>query len=588
MLQNLRDQKNSALIIILFALIIIVFIFMFGLPSTDSTHSQARGNVGSVNGKAIPYDMMRTMVLNYNDDNILGTMQYPRVAYQTAESIGVVFMLADEARNAGLRVSDEELHDYITNWEAGNPDVLRLGFLRKNKFDKRSYEDALRRMQLSARDYEAYKRDELLARRYLTLLSSSITVSDATLWSAFTEANTTADLEVIRLKPADVLKTIKPVTPEELVAFTTSNAADVQAYYDAHIDDYTTPEKLKLQQITIRKSLDALDKINEKMKTFQPAERFSIIRNKVSEPNADFDQIFAEYDESDNKELKGVSALLPVEIMAQEIQEATAGKKIGEQFTAELGDKYVIGRVVERTEKIVKPLEEAKFEIAAKIITHTRIKARTDEVTANILAQAPEQPLDARLTSTLYAGIALEQPTLPTVVETTPGAPAETTQPLPTPDPNLIVVPEFDRVRVENINDITINSGFLQGIGTNDDLARDIRTASDQTLLPKTYTIGEDTFIVRVVKKNPADPQLFRDNLDDIRNNAIAAKSQLLVGNIDSILAVGDTNREPYGVWLEEKIQTAKASGKFKISTETFNKMADQIQKRHAREAAEE
>lgn len=588
MLQNLRDQKNSALIIILFALIIIVFIFMFGLPSTDSTHSQARGNVGSVNGKKISYDMMRTMVLNYNDDNILGTMQYPRVAYQTTEAIGVVYLLADEARNAGLRVSDEELHDYITNWEAGNPDVLRLGFLRKNKFDKRSYEDALRRMQLSARDYEAYKRDELLARRYLTLLSSAIAVSDASLWSAFAEANTTADLEIIRLTPADVLKTIKPVTPEELVAYTTSNAADVQAYYDAHIDDYTTPEKLKLQQITIRKSLDALDKINEKMKTFQPAERFSIIRSKVAEPNADFDQIFAEYDESDNKELKGVSALLPVEIMAQEIQDATAGKKIGEQFTAELGDKYVIGKVLERTEKIVKPMDEVKFEIAAKIITDARIKARTDEVTANILAQSPEQPLASRLTSTLYAGIALEQPALPTVVETTPDATGEATQPLPTPDPNLIVVPEFERVRVENINDITINSGFLQGIGTNEDLARDIRTAPDQTLLSKTYTIGENTFIVRVVKKNPADQQLFLDNLEDIRYNAIAAKSQLLIGNIDSILTVGDTNREPYGVWLEEKIQAAKASGKFRISNETFNKMADQIQKRQAREAAED
>ena len=33
-------------------------------------------------------------------------------------------------------------------------------------------------MQLSARDYEDFKREELLAKRYLQLMESSISVSD--------------------------------------------------------------------------------------------------------------------------------------------------------------------------------------------------------------------------------------------------------------------------------------------------------------------------------------------------------------------------------------------------------------------------
>ena len=37
MLQDLRDQKNSWLIVLLFGIIIIVFVFMFGLPSMDSS-----------------------------------------------------------------------------------------------------------------------------------------------------------------------------------------------------------------------------------------------------------------------------------------------------------------------------------------------------------------------------------------------------------------------------------------------------------------------------------------------------------------------------------------------------------------------
>lgn len=610
MLQDLRDQKNSALIVILFAVIIIVFIFMFGLPSKDSLSSKGQTDVAVFNGehlsRKVPHELMRTMILNQYDDSIFNNVQYPQIARQTAEGIGVIYLLADEARKAGLRVSDEDLHDYITNWESGNADILRYGFLQKNVFSQRSYNDALRRMQLSSRDYESYKREELLARRYLTLLASSITISDASLWDAYQEANATASLEVIRITPENVLKTFKPLTDEEIRAFATTGKADIQAFYDANIARYTTPEKVKMQQIVITKQFGTIQNPGAKTgKTLQSGERFQIAKKEALEPNVDFAQAYADYDESDDKSLQGMTGLIAVEIMAQEIQTAIEGKKVGDVFTAELGDRYVIGKIVERHETVVKPLDEVTNEIARQLLEERRIAAKTSEITTNILAQAATTPLAELIDKTMYAGILTEAPKAPvapvatdddndTAADNDANADAADTDAandaaagtdaaiaqaepqyvdLPT---DLIIIPEFERTKVASFNDVTANTNYIQGIGVNDDLARDIRAAAPNTVLAQSYAIGKDTVIVKVVSKKEADRAAFEANLEALRSGAIQARVVALIGDTDAIINL----KGGYGIWLEQKINDAMQKGTLRIESDYFTKLSTRIQKR--------
>lgn len=616
MLQDLRDQKNSALIVILFAVIIIVFIFMFGLPSKDSLSSKGQTDVAVFNGehlsRKVPHELMRTMILNQYDDSIFNNVQYPQIARQTAEGIGVIYLLADEARKAGLRVSDEDLHDYITNWESGNADILRYGFLQKNVFSQRNYNDALRRMQLSSRDYESYKREELLARRYLTLLASSITISDASLWDAYQEANATASLEVIRITPENVLKTFKPLTDEEIRAFATAGKADIQAFYDANIARYTTPEKVKMQQIVITKQFGTIQNPGAKTgKTLQSGERFQIAKKEALEPNVDFAQAYADYDESDDKSLQGMTGLIAVEVMAQEIQTALEGKKVGDVFTAELGDRYVIGKIVERHETVVKPLDEVTNEIARQLLEERRIAAKTSEITTNILAQAATTPLAELIDKTMYAGILTEAPKAPVA----PVAPvdddadtdanadaatdsdanadaADTDAANDTADTNtaiaqaepqyvdlptdLIIIPEFERTKVASFNDVTANTNYIQGIGVNDDLARDIRAAAPNTVLAQSYAIGKDTVIVKVVSKKEADRAAFDANLEALRSGAIQARVVALIGDTDAIINL----KGGYGIWLEQKINDAMQKGTLRIESDYFTKLSTRIQKK--------
>ena len=614
MLQDLRDQKNSALIVILFAVIIIVFIFMFGLPSKDSLSSKGQTDVAVFNGehlsRKVPHELMRTMILNQYDDSIFNNVQYPQIARQTAKGIGVIYLLADEARKAGLRVSDEDLHDYITNWESGNADILRYGFLQKNVFSQRSYNDALRRMQLSSRDYESYKREELLARRYLTLLASSITISDASLWDAYQEANATASLEVIRITPENVLKTFKPLTDEEIRAFATTGKADIQAFYDANIARYTTPEKVKMQQIVITKQFGTIQNPGAKTgKTLQSGERFQIAKKEALEPNVDFAQAYADYDESDDKSLQGMTGLIAVEIMAQEIQTAIEGKKVGDVFTAELGDRYVIGKIVERHETVVKPLDEVTNEIARQLLEERRIAAKTSEITTNILAQAATTPLAELIDKTMYAGILTEAPKAPVAPVATDDdndadtdaaaasdanadtadtdaandAAADTNTAIAQAEPqyvdlptDLIIIPEFERTKVASFNDVTANTNYIQGIGVNDDLARDIRAAAPNTVLAQSYAIGKDTVIVKVVSKKEADRAAFEANLEALRSGAIQARVVALIGDTDAIINL----KGGYGIWLEQKINDAMQKGTLRIESDYFTKLSTRIQKR--------
>ena len=280
-----------------------------------------------------------------------------------------------------------------------------------------------------------------------------------------------------------------------------------------------------------------------------------------------------------------MSGLIAVEAMAPELQTALEGKKTGDVFAAEMSDRYVIGKVLERTEKIVKPLDEVSGEIARKLLEDRRISAKTAEIATNILARASAAPLADLVSETMYAGILSEAPKakVSDLAPASDDAAADDAQDaapdqyvdLPT---DLIIIPDFERVKADTVKDITYSTNYLQGIGVNDDLARDIRAAAPGTMLPQTYVIGKDTVLVKVVSKADASREAFEENIAAFRAGSIRARSEALVGNIDEIINL----RGSYGIWLEQKIQEAIASGKLAVSHDYFRKVSEKIQKAQA------
>ena len=209
-------------------------------------------------------------------------MLLPYFASQAAQQLINEKALVAEARQMGLRVSDEELLDELQHGQLGQmlfPDGKFVG--------QEQYEDFVQRNDMTVPQFESLEKDYILVRKLRALVSSSAFVSDAEVRKEFDQRNTKVKFEYAVITQADILKGLHP-TDEELKAFYERNKAtynnsipekrkieyvvvdgskvgaaaavteqDLQTYYDQHRDEYRVPEQVKVSHILIKTPLPA-------------------------------------------------------------------------------------------------------------------------------------------------------------------------------------------------------------------------------------------------------------------------------------------------------------------------------------------
>lgn len=638
-LQGFRDSKQSWLIYIVFALIIIVFVFMFGMPSSDMFGGASVGNIAKVNQHEIDTDLMRSMIIRHYNDRIFETDDYLPTVKHVCQNLAVIYLLADDARANGLRVSDEDWNEYVTNWEAGNRDVIELGFLDKdNEFSSDRYQNGIRRQVMSSRAYRDYKENELLARKYLAVMANSISVSEESVWNMFVELTKRADIEVIKLTPAAIKKTIVPVTPADVDAYLSTNMADVQKFYDEHLGLYTTPEQLKLQQILIQTDYSKLTNVGAKtVKTLTSKERFTIAKHQVVDEHLDFAQAYADYDESQSKTENGIMETISVDHMAPEYAAIFDSVAVGEIATGELKDRYIIAKVLERTPQVVTPIADVQRDIAQQLIEDARIQvkmnATSDAMVAllssgSTLQEAIDQALysdilaEAKVAAPAPAPVAVEpaadadaapnpdEPSADAAAE--PAADAEAIAEAPAaeavPEPvaqNAIVVPLSERIHPLSLPSIKIGASSLDvfmaaaagsssytitidGIGESDELVRDIRTAEVGKVLLKPYKVNDNIFFVRVTDKKEPDKAMYELQKSYITEVMTQIKTLQLIGNIDEILNLRTPPNTARGLWLEQRLEKAKVDGAFSLNDSWFQAQLRERQRREQQRAEQQ
>ncbi|MBQ1266400.1 MAG: peptidyl-prolyl cis-trans isomerase [Proteobacteria bacterium] len=630
-LQGFRDSKQSWLIYIVFAFIIIVFIFMFGAPSTEMFGATNNATIAKINAHEIDYDQMRNIILRHYDDRIFHEEALIPTTRQMTSNLALIYLLADDARANGLRVSDDDWDTYMTNWEAGNEDVR--GFLdRGNNFSPDRFQNVIRGQGYSPRAYREYKENELLARRYLAIMENSIFVSEESAWNMFAEMSLMASIEVIKLSPMAVKKTIVPVTESDIDAYLATNLVDVQKYYDEHIGLYTTPEQLKLQQITIQTDYSKLTNVGAKtVKTLTSKERYTIARHQVVDVKLDFNQAYADYDEAQTKTENGVTELLSIDSLSPEYAALFNGVGVGEIASGELKDRYVIAKVLERIDEVVAPIDTVKRDIARKLLEDSRIEAKTNMATAAILEKLKSgASLQEALDQSLYSDILAEVPKPvvavaepePTTDDATADAASNTDATADAasntdatadtaddtaqiaanaPQQNAIVVPTSERIQVITLPRAKIGASTfdiftsmlsgsasyalsIDGIGESDELVRDIRNADAGTTLNKAYVVNGNTFFVRVVSKPEPDRATFDTQKDQIVQFLKQLKTVQLIGNVEDILNLRTSASSPRGLWLEQRLRQAEVSQEFVINEKFFDNKAREIAASKARQ----
>jgi peptidyl-prolyl cis-trans isomerase D len=317
MLKVLRDNlKFLSWILWLVILVFIVFVFVdfgAGIGSARGATSAA----ATVGDRTISYkdfereyrrleDQYRQAFGERYTPQLADQLQLPAQALQRLVSRK---LLASEARARGLVATDREVRQAILALpglqdKSGHfvGDATYQGFLRANGF--------------TAHEFESLMREDLVIAKLTGLVTSSVAVSDDETERAWRDQHETASIRYVFNADSRYAAKVDP-TPDQVQAYFEAHRddfslpdqrvidyllvdasrlraqmevapADVQSYYDAHQSDFSRPEQVHARHILIKVDASqdlatARKKMDEVQKRLAAGEDFAALAAKYSE-----------------------------------------------------------------------------------------------------------------------------------------------------------------------------------------------------------------------------------------------------------------------------------------------------------------
>ncbi len=286
MLDFMRKNANSWLMVLLFGIIIFVFAINFG--PWAGHEGGALPFAAEVNGRVITLTEFNQIYAGQ-----MRQMQSYRPGYtpQQAETEGLKAMILDHmvsqellaqtADDNGLIIPDTELAQIIRKRIFGDA----------KDFDAEQYKRIIHSVfQSNEAQFEGMVRRELLAQRAAELITTGANISDDELKQAFTDKKNRVSLEYVRIDPAYFTQ-VKEPSADEAKAFADKHPDQIKAYYDAHIADYRAPKQVHARHILVKASATAPQtekdaakaKLTAAQKRIAAGEDFAKVAKEVSQ-----------------------------------------------------------------------------------------------------------------------------------------------------------------------------------------------------------------------------------------------------------------------------------------------------------------
>lgn len=232
-------HENRRLIQIVLVLIILPFAFW----GVDSYRKSSGESLATVNGDKISQqefdnalrqqqDRMREMMGDKFDPSMFDR---PEIKLSVLDNLISQRLLVQQAHAAGLTVNDEQLAQAIAGIEA---------FQKDGRFDKQTYESALRSQGMSPVVFEERVREELGMRQ----------LTDGYARNGYA-SNSVLD-NLIRLNGQQRLVSTALIGPDAFLKQVTVDDAAVKDYYDKNAAEFQLPERARVEYVAF--SADAL------------------------------------------------------------------------------------------------------------------------------------------------------------------------------------------------------------------------------------------------------------------------------------------------------------------------------------------
>ena len=157
-------------------------------------------------------------------------MEY--VNFTVIDSLVNKKLLAQKAKDLGIRVSEQELSDAITNDPGFQVDGAFVGFERYKDFVSRG-------LNRTVKDFEDSYREDLLVARLISVIDSSVTASDEELLGVYRVREEKINLHYVFFKAENYLGDEDP------------DEEEIRLYYDENTDSFWEPEKREARYVKL-------------------------------------------------------------------------------------------------------------------------------------------------------------------------------------------------------------------------------------------------------------------------------------------------------------------------------------------------
>ena len=566
MLEKIRQSSQSGGTYVLVGLLIVVFAVFFGVPGDGCSAGASRKLVAQVEGTDLYTDDVGLMVNRwFAGQRRVEDEQLRQQRAQALRATLIIHLLAYNAKQHGLRVSDQELVDYLKD-PLRNID-FRNAYGRDGGFDGGIYKAYVQnQLRISIPRYEEFKRNELLATKYLNLIEMQFRATGWEIEELNNLRNTKVDLEFATLDP-QALAEFVPVTDEEVLAYVTEKSGAVQARYDSEKEKYETPEKFLIRRIFVVKPEE--DEGEDRVK--KAIETWDKVKSELAADESKFADIAGTYSDSE-KETQGLMEWTTLDNLDQNIADKVKGLEKG--ATAEIVTEYAF--------MLIK-LEDKKA------ATKTPLEAVQNDIARALLQEQKSAELVKSMSDELKAALAGKESLADAVQSLAGSEPAEGEGEEPTPQDES--AQRWKGVTVDTTGEFTLEGqdlssmfgGQIPGmssrtpwdrvpkIGKSPELAKDAFTklTTENPVASEPYIINGKHYFVRLAKRvDPSDDEDAKKADAEIGDEIRSSRISDLLGPYASVMVFP---MDDYGHFIEGLLDAALSDGSIKLFERNYD-----------------
>jgi parvulin-like peptidyl-prolyl isomerase len=567
---------------VIFAIIIVVFAISFGAPMDGCQKTSGPQRAATVDGDAVMTDQVRIIYNRYGGgNNNLTEAQLAEEQSSALKALIIIHLLANEAEKIGLRAGDEELAEYVRdplrNLELAGVLGGRTGIYTRY---------IVNQLRVSEKQYQEYKKTELLARKYLELAEMQVGVLPGEVEALQNLRETKVNLEYVKFNPA-TLKAHAEVSDADITAFLAANEAKAKTLYDERKEkEFSEPAAMRIRRIFITTSED----LSDDEKAAKQA-KFEQAKKRILTDKEEFGKVAKELSEDFAKDKEGLMDWTPMGNIDENTVAALKDAKIGDVKEITTDFAFMLVKLEGQREAKITPFEEVKKDLAKELVQEEKVGALAQKMAEQLKAKVTEtndlkKAVDALKAEAAAAQAAEDAPADGETEVAANGKEGEEKKPEPkkTTPWDAVSVRDTGAFSLEGQDLSALFGGNLPpgvslgvgdwdripGIGKSSKVALDaFKLTKEKPLSTEIYTVDGARVMIRLKERTdpPADEAKRAESQEklhfELRNKRLG---QLAQGSQSLFLRPTDS----YGPWIDKMYEEA-----IKTNRITFNDRVD-------------